>query len=73
MGRELSAGDKERLLEEFMNKARESFEGMFGAGTLDERVTFRQREDRACEIVDELWQWMMEKQIGVDEKDWEEA
>lgn len=73
MRRELSSADKERLWEEFVQKARKSFEGMFGTGTLDELVTFRQREDRACEMVDILWQWMMEKQIGVDEKDLEEA
>ena len=73
MAREISAEGKERLWEEFIGKARESFEGMFGSGTLDELVTFGQREDRACEMVDILWQWMMEKQIGVDEKDLEES
>ena len=72
MRRELLCAEKERLWEEFMEKARESFEGMFGRGTLDELVTFRQREDRACEMVDRLWQWMMENQIGVDERDLEE-
>ena len=68
MRRILSAEEKQRLKEEFCEEAGKRFEEMFTAGTLDELVTFRQKEDRACEVVDKLWEWMMEKYIGLDEQ-----
>jgi len=42
---------------------------MFGDGKLDELRTFVQKDNQACEIVDELWQWMMEKHIDNLEAD----
>jgi len=41
---------------------------MFGDGKLDELRTFVQKDDQACEVVDELWQWMMEKHLEKDEQ-----
>jgi len=63
----LSAEDRQKLKEEFCEEAGKRFEEMFTEGTLDELVTFRQKEDRACEVVDKLWEWLMEKHIKVDE------
>jgi uncharacterized protein with PIN domain len=59
--------DRQRLKEEFFEEAGKRFEEMFTENTLDELVTFRQKEDRACEVVDNLWEWLMEKHIQLDE------
>lgn len=48
-------------------EAGKQFDEMFTENTLDELVTFRQKEDRACEVVDKLWEWLMEKHIKLDE------
>lgn len=66
MKQSLSADEKANLEEEFLRKARSGFERMFGDGKPDELRTFVQKDDKACEIVDELWQWMMEKHIERD-------
>jgi hypothetical protein len=63
----LSAEEKQKLKEDFCEEAGKRFEEMFTEGTLDELVTFRQKEDRACEVVDKLWEWLMEKHIQMDE------
>lgn len=41
---------------------------MFGNGKVEELRTFVQKDEGACQIVDELWQWMMEKHIEKDEQ-----
>lgn len=68
MKRILSAEERVKLEEEFLREAHKSFNAMFFEGTFDKLVTFTQREERACEAVDKLWQWMMEKHIGMDER-----
>lgn len=68
MRRKLSAEEEAKLGEEFLEKARSGFKRMFGEGKLDELRTFVQKDDQACEVVDELWQWMMEKHIEKDEQ-----
>lgn len=68
MVKKLSAEDKGVLKEEFFKKAEAGFERMFGEGKLDELRTFVQKDDKAYEIVAELWQWMMEKHIEKDEQ-----
>lgn len=66
MRQNLSADDKANLEEEFLRKAKSGFERMFGDGKLDELRTFVEKDNQACEIVDELWQWMLEKHIEKD-------
>ena len=66
MKRILSTQEREGLREEFLKEAGARFEEMFFEGTLEELVTFTQREDRACDATDKLWQWMMEKHIELD-------
>jgi len=65
--RNLSAEEKARLKAEFFEEAGKGFEEMFTEGTLEELVTFQQKEDRACEVVDKLWEWLMEKHVQLDE------
>ena len=66
MRQNLPADEKANLEDEFLRKARSGFERMFGDGKRDELRTFVQKDDQACQIVDELWQWMMEKHIEKD-------
>src|SRR3990167_7732765 len=68
MRRKLSAEEKAALKAELFKKVEEGFERMFGDGKLDELRTFVQKDDQACQIVDELWQWMMEKHLEKDEQ-----
>jgi uncharacterized protein with PIN domain len=39
---------------------------MFGADGQNGLVTFAQREDRACEVTDELARWLMAEHIALD-------
>jgi len=66
--KKLSWEEKAKLEEEFIGKAKVGFERMFGDGKLDELRTFVQKDDQAGQIVDELWQWMMEKHLEKDEQ-----
>lgn len=66
MGQESSAEEKAKLEAEFMSKAKSGFERMFYDRNPDELVTFVQRDARAREVADEIWQWMMEKHIEKD-------
>ena len=68
MRRKWSVEEEAKLEKEFLEKAREGYQRMFGEGKLDELRTFVQKDDQACAIVDELWQWMMEKHIEEDEQ-----
>ena len=68
MRQKLSEEEAAKLEAEFLEKARKGFKRMFGEGKLDELRTFVQKDDKACEIVDELWQWMMEKHLEKDEQ-----
>ena len=67
MREELSAEDRERMRKEYLEKASQSFDEMFGKDGYNGLVTFVQKDDRACEAVDKLWEWMMEKHIELDE------
>ena len=68
MRHKLSAEEEGKLEEEFLEKARVGYQRMFGDGKLDELRTFVEKDEQTCEIVDELWQWMMEKHIEKDEQ-----
>jgi len=66
--RQLSLEEKAALKRELFQKVENGFEQMFGDGKLDELRTFVQKDDQAGQIVDEIWQWMMEKHIEKDEQ-----
>ena len=50
----------------FVSRAGQAFERMFGADGQNGLVTFAQREDRACEVTDELARWLMAEHIALD-------
>ena len=51
---------------EFVSRAGQAFDRMFGTDGQNGLVTFAQREDRACEVADELARWLMAKHIALD-------
>jgi hypothetical protein len=51
---------------EFLARAEQAFDRMFGADGQNGLVTFAQREDRACEVTDELARWLMAEHIALD-------
>jgi hypothetical protein len=51
---------------EFLTRAGEAFDQMFGADGQNGLVTFDQREDRACHVGDELTRWLMGEHIALD-------
>ncbi|GEM_PF-1683695 len=68
MLRKLGKQERDALLEEFLTKARQDFERMFGAEAQSGLATFDQREDRAVDIAQGMGRWMLEQHIGNDEK-----
>lgn len=68
MLRRLGKQEREALLEEFLTKARQDFERMFGEEQQSKLVTFDQREDRAVDIAREMGRWMLEQHFEKDEK-----
>ncbi len=54
------------LREEFMGKAEEAFDQMFGQDGQNGLVTFTEREDRACEAGDVLTQWLISRHLEMD-------
>ena len=51
---------------EFLSRASQAFDRMFGADGQNGLVTFAQREDRACDVGDELTRWLMAEHISLD-------
>jgi uncharacterized protein with PIN domain len=51
---------------EFVSRAGQAFDRLFGADGQNGLVTFAQREDRACEVTDELARWLMAEHIALD-------
>ena len=51
---------------EFLHRAGDAFDRMFGADGQNGLVTFTQREDRACEVGDELSRWLMAEHLALD-------
>ena len=62
----MTASWLERKRAEFLAEAREAFDRMFGADGQNGLVTFAQREDRACEVGDELTRCLMAEHIALD-------
>lgn len=51
---------------EFLASAGTAFERMFGDDGQNGLVTFAQREERACEVTDELARWLMTEHVAQD-------
>ena len=51
---------------EFLSRAGQAFDRLFGTDGQNGLVTFAQREDRACEAKDELARWLMAEHIALD-------
>ena len=51
---------------EFVAMAGRAFERMFGADGQNGLVTFAEREERACELTDELARWLMAEHVAQD-------
>jgi hypothetical protein len=51
---------------EFLSRAGQAFDRMFGADGQNGLVTFAEREDRACEVGDELTRWLMAEHLALD-------
>ena len=51
---------------EFLSRAGQAFDQMFGKDGQNGLVTFTEREDRACEVTDELARWLMAEHIALD-------
>jgi uncharacterized protein with PIN domain len=56
-----------QLRARFASKAMSAFDRMFGSDGQNELVSFDQREQRACEVTDELARWLMAEHVGRDE------
>jgi uncharacterized protein with PIN domain len=56
----------DRKRAEFLSRAGQAFDRLFGADGQNGLVTFAQREDRACEVTDELARWLMAEHIALD-------
>ena len=51
---------------QFVALAGRAFERMFGSDGQNGLVTFAEREERACELTDELARWLMAEHIALD-------
>ncbi len=51
---------------EFLALAGAAFERMFGSDGQNGLVTFAEREERACEVTDELARWLMAGHVAQD-------
>ena len=56
----------DRKRAEFLALAQAAFGRMFGADGQNGLVTFAEREQRACEVTDELARWLMAEHLAQD-------
>ncbi len=63
---ELSAAELGQKRAEFARKALAAFDRMFGWDGQNGLVTFDQREQRACEVTDELARLLLDEHIALD-------
>ena len=56
----------EHRREEFLSRAGEAFDRMFGSDGQNGLVTFSEREERACEVGDDLTRWLMAQHMALD-------
>jgi len=51
---------------EFVAQAGAAFDQMFGSDGQNGLVTFTQREERACQVTDELARWLLAEHLSLD-------
>ena len=56
----------ERKRAEFLSRAGTAFDRMFGSDGQNGLVTFSEREERACDVGDDLTRWLMAQHIALD-------
>jgi len=66
MSEQASSIPLSQLRARFAHKAVAAFDRMFGSDGQNGLVTFDQREQRACEVTDELSRWLMAEHVGLD-------
>lgn len=62
----MAADVRDRKRAQFLALAQAAFERMFGADGQNGLVTFAEREQRACEVTDELARWLMAEHVAQD-------
>lgn len=62
----MAADVLDRKRAQFMALAEAAFERMFGADGQNGLVTFSEREQRACEVTDELARWLLAEHVAQD-------
>ena len=62
----MAADVLDRKRAEFIALAQAAFERMFGSDGQNGLVTFAEREQRACEVTDELARWLMAEHVARD-------
>ena len=62
----MAGGGLEEKRAEFLDRAGEAFDRMFGEDGQNGLVSFAEREDRACEVGDDLTRWLMAEHIALD-------
>ena len=66
MSEQASSIPLSQLRARFAHKAVAAFDRMFGSDGQNGLVTFDQREQRACEVTDDLARWLMAEHVGRD-------
>jgi len=51
---------------EFLDKAGQEFDRVFGEDGQNGLVTFTQREERVCQVTDELARWLLAEHLALD-------
>ena len=62
----MTADVRDRKRAEFLALAQAAFDRMFGADGQNGLVTFSEREQRACDVTDELARWLMTEHVAQD-------
>ena len=62
----MTADVRDRKRAEFLALAQAAFDRMFGADGQNGLVTFAEREQRACDVTDELARWLMTEHLAQD-------
>lgn len=65
-GWKMASEELDRKRAEFLSRANQAFDRMFGDDGQNGLVTFAEREDRACEVTDELACWLMAEHVALD-------
>jgi hypothetical protein len=60
------SADHAELRRQFIRQAVDAFEHMFGPAEADQLVTLTQREQRACELGQQLSGWLLQQHVAAD-------